>query len=68
MGERGAIHQLQFAPHRHPVGDAAHLDTGRTSHVGDIPGGGIPFDGGVGGEDKLADGLVFQPSLQDLQP
>ena len=50
------------------MGNPAHLDPGSAGHVGDIPGGGIPFNGGVGGQDQLADGLRLQTPLQDLQP
>ncbi len=50
------------------MSDAAHLYPGSTGHVGDIPGGGIPFDGGIGGEDQLADVLILQPALENIEP
>ncbi|MND99574.1 hypothetical protein D3C80_919610 [compost metagenome] len=50
------------------MGDAAHLHPGGAGHVGDVPGGGIPLYGGVGGEDQLLDVLILQAPLQDLQP
>ncbi len=50
------------------MGDAAHLHPGRTGHVGDIPGGGISLDGGVGGEDQFADVLFLQPALENIEP
>ncbi len=50
------------------MGDAAHLHPGRTGHIGDIPGGGIPFNGGIGGEDQLADVLFLQTALENIEP
>ncbi len=49
------------------MGDAAHGHPGGAGHVGDVPGGGIPLYGGVGGEDQLLDVFILQPPLQDLQ-
>ena len=50
------------------MGDAAHLHPGGAGHVGDVPGGGIPLDGGVGGEDQLLDLLLLEAALQDIEP
>lgn len=51
-----------------PRGRCGSPPPGRTGHVGDIPGGGISLDGGVGGEDQFADVLFLQPALENIEP